>query len=126
MLEVADRPSDKQLYVGGALLLGTGLDGLDASFTSSTALSLIRETQARLLRGGSNGQGEDGDGELLFLKCHSDEALGFSLACKKPVVVSKAISDQLEIDVMLSQNLNLNDGEVDCVGPYLTRAERKS
>ena len=99
LLEVADRPSDNSIFVGGAVLLGVERgeeEEEEDEWTADTALGIIRETQQRPLcsRVGA------------FLKCHADELVGLSLALgpdQLPIVVSRAISEQLEMDVLLQQ-----------------------
>ena len=117
LLEVADRPNEKTIFVGGAVLLGPGEGQYE--WSADNALSIIRLTQQRPLEGST---------EPVFVKCHTDEVVGMALALQSegpqglPIVIARSVSEQLEMDVLLQQRTRQssreNDEGIAMTGPF--------
>ena len=122
MIEVADRVGPSQLSIGGAMLLGEASSSQPrVAFSAASALSIIRATQG--LDPDSPVSAAVAASGCLFLKTYTDEVVGLALARQLPIVVSKAVSDLLSQDVLLTMG---EDGGLSCRGPHFPSREAKA
>jgi len=122
MIEVADRIGPSQLSIGGAVLLGEVSSSQPRlAFNAASALSIIRATQG--LDPDSPVSAAVAASGCLFLKTYTDEVVGLALARQLPIVISKAVSDSLALDVLLTRREG--GGALSCVGPHFPSKEAK-